>query len=106
MLNAQNIPLCLSALGLAGEDFGPVTDTYAGLAQHWRGSVPVPSEADLLVVLPAVEAEQGALTAIAALESQVTQRRIREAVTTQAGADWLADIEAQIAVHRAALSGN
>ena len=37
------------------------------------------------------------LSAITALESSVTPRRIREAVTTDAGKTWMASIDAQIA---------
>jgi len=37
------------------------------------------------------------LSSIAALESTVTPRRIREAVTTDAGKTWMAAIDAQIA---------
>ena len=37
------------------------------------------------------------LSAITALESTVTPRRIREAVTTDAGKTWMASIDAQIA---------
>lgn len=37
------------------------------------------------------------LSAITALESTVTPRRIREAVTTDAGKTWMAAIDAQIA---------
>ena len=37
------------------------------------------------------------------LEKQITNRRLREAVLTQAGADWLAAQEALIAIERAKL---
>ena len=40
---------------------------------------------------------------IAALEATVTQRRIREAVTTTDGKTWLANVDNQIAALRAQL---
>lgn len=51
-------------------------------------------------------AEQGSsvLSQISALEGQVTQRRLREAVLTPEGATWLTDIENQIAALRGGLS--
>lgn len=44
-----------------------------------------------------------ALQQIAALEAQVTPRRVREAVLTPEGVTWLDNIETQIAVLRGAL---
>lgn len=43
------------------------------------------------------------LREILRLEKQITNRRLREAVLTQAGADWLAAQEALIAAERAKL---
>ena len=43
------------------------------------------------------------LAAIAALERTVTQRRIREAVTSPAGYAWLANVDSQIAALRGSL---
>lgn len=49
-------------------------------------------------------ARRDALAQIAALEAQVTQRRLREAVLTPEGSDWLENIENQIATLRGGLS--
>lgn len=49
-------------------------------------------------------AKREAAAQIAALEAQVTQRRLREAVLTPEGATWLTDIENQIAALRGGLS--
>lgn len=43
------------------------------------------------------------LSAITALESTVTPRRIREAVTTDAGKTWLVAVDSQIAALRGSL---
>lgn len=48
---------------------------------------------------------RAAMAEIIRLENEVTQRRLRDAVLTQAGADWLAAQEAAIAVQRAILAG-
>ncbi len=53
--------------------------------------------------LTADEINAPALSAITALESTVTPRRIREAVTTDAGKTWMASIDAQIAALRGSL---
>lgn len=49
------------------------------------------------------EGQRNALAEIERLEAEVTNRRLREAVLTQAGADWLAAQEALIAAERAKL---
>lgn len=51
-----------------------------------------------------IEVSLTPLEQIAALEAQVTQRRLREAVLTPEGATWLTDIENQIAALRGGLS--
>ena len=43
------------------------------------------------------------LAQISALEATVTQRRLRESVTTTAGKTWLANVDTQIAALRAQL---
>lgn len=43
------------------------------------------------------------LQQIVAIETMVTQRRLRDAILTPEGAAWLADVEAQIAARRAQL---
>ncbi len=43
------------------------------------------------------------LDKIRAIEARVTPRRLREAITTDAGKAWLANIEAEIATERAKL---
>lgn len=48
-------------------------------------------------------AKREALQQIAALESQVTQRRLREAVLSLEGGAWLQSIETQIATLRSTL---
>ena len=47
------------------------------------------------------DTRQHALDAISVLESQVTQRRLREAALTDEGKAWLQNIEDQIAAERA-----
>jgi hypothetical protein len=44
------------------------------------------------------------LAQILAIEATVTQRRLREAVTTVEGKAWLADVDSQIAALRAQLT--
>lgn len=51
----------------------------------------------------AQEPTREALRQIVELEASVTPRRMREALLTQAGADWLAAVEDQIALERAKL---
>ena len=48
-------------------------------------------------------AKRDAVAQIAALEAQVTQRRLREAVLTTEGSDWLETIESEIATLRSTL---
>ena len=48
-------------------------------------------------------AKREAVAQIAALEAQVTQRRLREAVLSPAGGEWLQTIETQIATLRSTL---
>jgi hypothetical protein len=44
----------LVQLGLAAEDWGPVTgEDYAQLKKYWRGTTPLPSEPDLLAAIAA-----------------------------------------------------
>lgn len=43
------------------------------------------------------------LQAIAQLEASVTERRKREAILTNTGREWLANVEALIAIERAKL---
>lgn len=57
-------------------------------------SVPTPTLAQL---------NAPTLSAITALESSVTPRRIREAVTTDAGKTWLVAVDSQIAALRGSL---
>ena len=52
-------------------------------------------------VYEADKPRRAALAAIAALEAQVTQRRLREAALTDEGKAWLQNIEDQIAAERA-----
>lgn len=72
------------------------------------GAVEVPSAPDHAADLwaggawePNVQAR--AVQEIARLEGTITSRRMREAVLSQAGADWLAAVEAAIAAERAKL---
>ena len=51
-------------------------------------------------VFEASKASRAAIAAIRHLEGLVTQRRIRESVTTDAGKEWLVAIEAEIAEQR------
>lgn len=101
----MDIRLTLEALGYLdkGEDPAPDLHSYDAMAATWRDPRPVPSLADMEAAWPAVAAQQSALAEIARLEGEVTQRRIREALTTQDGADWLAAQEALIAAERAKL---
>lgn len=55
-LDRNTIPLCLGALGLAGEDWGPDVSSYAALKAGWRGQALVPTEQAMLGELAAVEA--------------------------------------------------
>lgn len=52
---------------------------------------------------PAPDAREGVLREIARLEATVSARRLREAITTDAGKAWLANVEAQISVQRSKL---
>lgn len=53
--------------------------------------------------LPAPDASVAVLAQIRALEATVTPRRAREAILTDAGRVWLANVESQIATLRASL---
>lgn len=73
-----------------------------------NGMVPCTTEECAEIAAREVAWEAGrvsreALQQIAALEGQVTQRRIREAALTDEGKAWLQDIEAQIAALRGVL---
>lgn len=77
-----SFPAVITDEVLAEAGYEPVTPTAADVAAATH-------EAILLV--------------ITALESTVTPRRIREAVTTDAGKTWMASIDAQIAALRGSL---
>jgi hypothetical protein len=64
-------------------------------------------ELDLVAYKPDIKAEalEQALSEIQRLESQITPRRMREAVLTEEGATWLANQEALIATERNKLTG-
>jgi len=55
------------------------------------------------MVVKYVDPVPGPLQAIASLEAQITQRRLREATLTDEGKAWLQDIEDQIAIERVKL---
>jgi hypothetical protein len=62
------------------------------------------AEYEIMLAQIAAEApSRNRMLSIWNLESSVTPRRIREAALTQAGKDWLADVDAQIAALRAQL---
>jgi len=56
----MDVPQVLEYLGLSDQDWGPDVSSYAGLAAGWRGSVPVPSEQDMLAAWATIEAEREA----------------------------------------------
>ena len=53
--------------------------------------------------LPAVDARAVARAEISRLEATVTQRRLRESALSDAGKNWLANVDALIAAERAKL---
>lgn len=60
--------------------------------QRWDGTTWLPVDGKLL-----------ALEAIAKLEETITPRRLRDAILTGEGAQWLSDVENEIAIERAKL---
>jgi|TARA_B110000438_G_scaffold223964_1_gene217669 hypothetical protein len=60
------------------------------------------AEKDASAIAVAAELANAPYREIARLEATVTQRRIRE-MTTDAGKEWVADVEALIATERAKL---
>ena len=98
----MDIALALNEL-LAAPVLYRDASSYARLVATWADPRPVPSEADIEAAAATVAARRVVLATIATLEADVTPRRMREAVLTQAGADWLAAKEAEIAAERAKL---
>jgi hypothetical protein len=102
-------------LGVADCKWLPETDQSPALAEYERygaetlelheGTVMVTravvpwTQAEIDADL-AAKARSTALSQITALEATVTQRRLREAVTTDAGKTWLAGVDAQISALR------
>ena len=68
--------------------------------QRWT-LTPLPEEVIAANAAQAVKATK--LSQIAALEATITPRRNREALLTDAGREWLAGVDLQIAVLRASL---
>lgn len=62
------------------------------------------SDADAIALMPKPSANDIILQQITALESTITQRRLREATSTDAGKAWLLNVDTQIATLRATLS--
>jgi hypothetical protein len=75
-------------------------NTYAGLIAH-DGTV-FPTELEIQTECERLAAQQVVLVEIARLESEVTQRRLREATLGTDGG-WLANQEALIAAERSKL---
>lgn len=57
----------------------------------------------ILALKNALTPNQQIFQSIVKLETTITPRRLREAVTTQAGKEWLATLDAQISALRAGL---
>lgn len=72
---------------------------------HWNEAKlgPQPTLAELQAAEPAAMAQHEARRKIAEAEAQITPRRLREAVLTQAGRDWLAAQEEKIKAERGKL---
>jgi len=105
----SNINLAIQRLAetthphLVGVNVAPDLSSYQSMVDTWRDpSLPVPTEVEVSAALVAVEAEWAAQVKIERLENQMTLRRIRE-MTTPEGQQWMADLEAQIAIERAKL---
>ena len=77
--------------------FGPNTDVY----QPYLSAGDYLDYSDIIPEMPAekIKAE------IYALEAQQTSRRIREAALSEAGREWLQNLDEQIAAKRAELEG-
>lgn len=79
-----------------GQKYIDNIDEFEGILRAFHSLDPIPLSSEELY-------KRDALSQIAALEAQVTQRRLREAVLTPEGSDWLETIESQIATLRATL---
>jgi len=98
----------LALLGLSEQDWGPCYGdqfTHAQFEEKWRGTVPCPTEAEInAAVNSQAELDKkfnaGIDAQIIELETQVTQRRIREAIIT-GDKTFITDIDAQITTLRA-----
>lgn len=89
------------AFGWPNEQWTLSGDSYDGL--NWQSQYPKPSLQELEAAWSDYILRRSVLVQIEELEASVTPRRLREAVTSQAGKDWLAGVDSQISVLRGQL---
>lgn len=87
------------------EDFAVRDDGAGPFIERWNEAVlgSRPSLSALLEQEPATLEKVAALRKIAEIEAQITPRRLREAVLTQAGKDWLTARDDEIKAERVRL---
>jgi len=96
----------IAALQYLFPDASPITDYEvwddgAGpYIKRWNLPAPIPTDAELLEAEPLGLGNQQAKAIITSLESQITLRRLREALLGKDGG-WLANLENQIISERA-----
>lgn len=107
MQNVIDIRTTLEQLGTGWQFGGSVTDgtQAAWEAVTWEDARDKPAWAYLCTVYDKLLTKATILEDIMSLESQQTPRRLREAALTDAGKEWLQNLEDKIAAKREELSG-
>lgn len=107
MENVIDIRLALEQFGTDWKFSGSVTDgtQQAWEAVYWEDSRAKPSWDDLCAAHVKWTKRSLLFADIAALEAQQTDRRMRDAALTDAGKEWLQNLEDKIAAKREELSG-
>lgn len=62
---------------------------------RWESTIPQPTEQDLVGLDDAVRQRENLLAQLQALDAQITNRRLTEALLTDEGKAWLQNIETQ-----------
>lgn len=101
----MDVSLALDALVPGAEYTGSLTDNTKAAydALRWHDARKQPLWAKIKTTSAQIEHRTDILAHIAALEAQISPRRLREAITRQEGAEWLKRTEAQITALRGKL---
>lgn len=73
--------------------------TRDGEITEWPYDIDQPAEEELIAIVDEYEAHRAVIKAIDVLEAKINPRRIRD-MATDAGMQWMVDLEAEIAALR------